>query len=92
MSTSGTGSHDEKYCPHLRLENYDDLTHNECVGEKSTIQTQKTDEPAWAVWRQDDNGNVFLVRGGLTQSAASTLSLSLEGEGHKQTYWVKEEL
>jgi len=76
---------------HLRLENYDDLTENEYVGVNSTTRKHGAQEPAWSVWRQDDNGNVFLVRAGLTEAAAVTLSRELEREGHKQTYWAKQE-
>ncbi len=82
----------EKSFPYTRLENHHELAQNECVDERLGTERQKTGGPSWAVWRQDDNGNLFVVRGGLTESAALTLLRSLEREGHKQTYWVKEEL
>ncbi len=47
-------------------------------------------EAVWSVWRQDDNGNIFLVRDSLTEPDARKLVHELEEEGHKQTYWVKE--
>jgi hypothetical protein len=46
-------------------------------------------EPVWSVWRQDDNGNVFLVQDGLTEADALRLVRDLESKGHKQTYWVR---
>lgn len=49
-------------------------------------------EPIWSVWRQDDNGNVFLVKDGLTEVDALRMVRDFERKGHKQTYWVKENL
>jgi hypothetical protein len=46
--------------------------------------------PAWSVWRQDDNGNVALVKAGLTQTEALRLIDEYEAKGHKQTYWAQE--
>jgi hypothetical protein len=50
----------------------------------------KTHEPVWSVWRQDDNGNVFVVEDGLTEVDALRLVRDFEEKGHKQTYWAKE--
>ncbi len=47
-----------------------------------------TPDEAWSVWRQDDIGNTFLVRTGLTEPEALSLVGQLEEEGHKQTYWA----
>jgi hypothetical protein len=44
--------------------------------------------PTWAVWRQDDHGNSFLVEANLTKSQAESLQTELEERGHKQTYWA----
>jgi hypothetical protein len=44
----------------------------------------------WSVWRIDDNGNVFLCRAGLNESAARQLAAEFEARGHKQMYWVAE--
>ena len=49
-------------------------------------------EPIWSVWRQDDNGNVFLVKDRLTESDALRMVRDYEGKGHKQTFWAKENL
>jgi hypothetical protein len=46
-------------------------------------------EPIWALYRIDDNGNVFLVRSGLTRSEANRLAAEFEARGHKQMYWVE---
>ena len=43
--------------------------------------------PNWAVWRQDDSGNRFLVEANLTVEQAKQLVADLECKGHKQTYW-----
>jgi hypothetical protein len=45
----------------------------------------------WAVHRQDDNGNRFVVRAGLGREEAIRLAAELESRGHKQLYWVAEE-
>jgi hypothetical protein len=46
-------------------------------------------EATWAVHRQDDIGNRFVVETGLTRDAADQLALQLESRGHKQLYWVE---
>ena len=46
-------------------------------------------EPVWSVWRQDENGNTFLVKGGLSQSEALWLVREYEQKGHKQVYWAE---
>jgi hypothetical protein len=42
----------------------------------------------WTVYRQDDNGNVFVVQRGLSTAEAQRLAAELESHGHKQLYWV----
>lgn len=44
----------------------------------------------YEVWRQDDNGNKFVVADNLTRQAADDLAQELEARGHKQVYWVQE--
>ena len=44
---------------------------------------------AWTVWRQDDNGNHFVVREGLTHEEAKRTAAELEARGHKQRYWIE---
>lgn len=48
-------------------------------------------EPTWAVHRQDDNGNRFVVQTGLDRTEAERLVAELEARGHKQTYWTEAE-
>ena len=43
----------------------------------------------WAVHRQDDNGNRFVVEIGLSREKADELVLEYESHGHKQMYWVE---
>ena len=45
----------------------------------------------WAVHRQDDTGNSFVVRTGLDRDDAERLAAELESRGHKQLYWVERE-
>jgi hypothetical protein len=47
-------------------------------------------EPGWSVWRQDENANRFLVKGGLTEPDALLLVREYEQKGHKQIYWAEE--
>jgi UDP-N-acetyl-2-amino-2-deoxyglucuronate dehydrogenase len=46
-------------------------------------------QQSWNVCRQDDNGNRFVVRRGLTREEALRLVAEYEARGHKQTYWVE---
>jgi UDP-N-acetyl-2-amino-2-deoxyglucuronate dehydrogenase len=48
-------------------------------------------EPVWAVYRIDDNANVFRVRGGLTRAEADRLVAEFEARGHKQMYWAEQD-
>jgi hypothetical protein len=45
----------------------------------------------WAVHRQDDNGNRFVVQTGLTREDAERLVVQFEAKGHKQVYWAEPE-
>ncbi len=45
---------------------------------------------AFELWRQDDNGNRFLVDTFATRSQAEELMAELSRVPHKQTYWVDE--
>ncbi|MFG2817807.1 (deoxy)nucleoside triphosphate pyrophosphohydrolase [Kitasatospora sp. NPDC048365] len=49
-------------------------------------------ETSFRVMRQDDNGNRFLVAGGLGRSAAEEMAAEFEARGHKQLYWVEAEV
>ena len=48
-------------------------------------------EPAWVVYRQDDNGNRFVVRTGLGRDEAERLVAEFDAKGHKQLYWAEPE-
>lgn len=47
--------------------------------------------PSWAVWRQDDSGNRYLMEANLTEEQARHLVADFESRGHKQTYWCSNE-
>ncbi len=55
-------------------------------GEGSCCSHKKNFE----VWRQDDNGNKFLVDKHESREAAEASVKTLTDRGHKQTYWVQE--
>lgn len=42
----------------------------------------------YQIWRQDDNGNQFVVDSYPTFEAAVQSKQSLEDSGHKQFYWI----
>ncbi len=44
----------------------------------------------WSVWRQDDNGNKFIVGDNLSEEKAAKLAQELEATGRKQTYWTEQ--
>ena len=47
----------------------------------------------WEVWRQDDNGNRYLVSAHTDEVAARLRLADLEsGVVHKQTYWISEKV
>jgi hypothetical protein len=48
-------------------------------------------EGTWAVHRQDDNGNRFVVQKGLSREQAERLVAEFEARGHKQVYWAEPE-
>jgi hypothetical protein len=48
-------------------------------------------EGTWAVHRQDDNGNRFVVQTGLSRAEAERLVAVFEARGHKQVYWAEPE-
>jgi hypothetical protein len=49
----------------------------------------KTVKNNWSIWRQDDNGNVILVKTGLTRTEALNLAAECNAQGHKQTFWAQ---
>ena len=49
------------------------------------------EEHIWELWRQDDNGNISLVKDKLKKNEAEQLCQHYEAKGHKQTYWVQRE-
>ena len=44
--------------------------------------------PTWAVWRQDDHGNLHLMQANLIEKEARDLVADYEARGHKQTYFA----
>lgn len=44
----------------------------------------------WQVWRQDDNGNRFLVGSYPTRELAQARMDELSRSPHRQTYWISE--
>jgi len=42
----------------------------------------------WQLWRQDDNGNRFLVGGFATREQAELRMAGLSSGLHKQIYWI----
>lgn len=46
-------------------------------------------ERQWCVKRLDDNGNVFVLRAGLSRDEAERLVAEYQARGHKQSYWVE---
>ncbi|MEO1273161.1 MAG: hypothetical protein AAFX99_34170 [Myxococcota bacterium] len=42
----------------------------------------------WELWRQDDNGNDFLMATFASERAAQCVADLFEARGHKQSYWV----
>jgi hypothetical protein len=66
---------------------HDDLGWWAVVLDDDHTETERND---FCVYRQDDNGNKFLVESNLTESEANKISNALESTGHKQMYWVED--
>lgn len=45
----------------------------------------------YKLYRQDDNGNIFIIQKNLSRKKAMQMMKELEARGHKQTYWIKGE-
>lgn len=50
---------------------------------------EKSKVTDWTVWRQDDNGQKYVVEANLNETDASLLVAELEASAHKQTYWAE---
>ncbi len=59
---------------------------NDDLGWWAVVEKSKINN--WSVWRQDDNGNEFMIETGLTEESANNMARDMEATGHKQTYWV----
>ena len=55
----------------------------------SSDETPSTEEGAWELWRQDDNGNRFRIGRFDTRARADAEQRRFEALAHKQTYWVE---
>lgn len=44
----------------------------------------------WRVLRQDDNGNVYVIKETATEAEARAIAAELEARAHKQMYEVEE--
>lgn len=56
------------------------------------MEDEKDRKPAirqWALWRQDDNGNRFLVCVKETREEVHSLQEAYEKRGHKQYYFIE---
>ena len=72
---------------------HDEFTVSTCVPEAfMSGQMPSSGKPhqvgLWGVYRQDDTGNRFTVKEGLTQEEAIRLVEVFESRGHKQFYWA----
>jgi hypothetical protein len=44
----------------------------------------------YQLWRQDDNGNVFLIQESDSKQELERERARLEAGGHKQIYWIRQ--
>lgn len=58
------------------------------MGESTQTSHTAPAQETWTVYRQDDNGNRFVVESHLTHEAALQLVAEFEARGHKQCYWA----
>lgn len=57
------------------------VTEGGCEGERGATKL-------FQLWRQDDNGNTFLVGTFVRENEALARKSDLESGGHKQFYWI----
>ncbi len=50
---------------------------------------KKADQNLFTLYRQDDNGNIFVIQKSLSREKAMQMMKELEARGHKQMYWIK---
>jgi hypothetical protein len=48
---------------------------------------EKSKVTDWTVWRQDDNGQKYVIQTNLNETDAGLLVAELEASAHKQSYW-----
>jgi hypothetical protein len=51
-------------------------------------QTETSQSAGRTVWRQDDNGNQYMVSRHDSRPEAHSVATAMQARGHKQTYWV----
>ena len=87
----------------LRSKNYSEEAAVELLEDFSLVEALKTREVnlkanlpgdsdskgSFQLWRQDDNGNEFMISEHQSELEAQLLRKRLERRGHKQHYWVK---
>ncbi len=49
---------------------------------------ERLDTARWSLFRQDDNGHVFLMSTWPSRAEAEAARAAFEARGHKQMYWV----
>jgi catechol 2,3-dioxygenase-like lactoylglutathione lyase family enzyme len=57
-------------------------------GSRVELRSDLGGEPLWSLWRQDDNGNRFLMNRGLSRADAERFAADFEARAHKQIYWI----
>ncbi|MBF3270716.1 hypothetical protein HKW77_16485, partial [Pseudomonas aeruginosa] len=50
------------------------------------MAAKPAEETRWCLWRQDDNGNAFVMRRDLTRDEACALVKDYQARGHRQLY------
>jgi hypothetical protein len=59
--------------------------------EENMTKRKEETTGCWEVWRQDDNGNKFVIASDLSKADADELCAKMTARGHKQMYWVQEQ-
>ncbi|HBP6144531.1 hypothetical protein FA175_24460 [Pseudomonas aeruginosa] len=52
------------------------------------MAAKPAEETRWCLWRQDDNGNAFVMRRDLRRDEACALVKDYQARGHRQLYWA----
>lgn len=81
--------HQNHICVECEVRVRDDVALWYNTGVKHGAEKKSSKKEKWTVWRQDDNGNKFMVAENLSQEEAANTTEMFGSKAHKQIYWAE---